>query len=93
MGNGSGAAKPQYVSTYLFSGTSSKPADLTISTIFNILTMADEEIATRAPESDTERKSTENAEQSVFPGDTRAQEGASMGVRWSVLEISRELSS
>jgi hypothetical protein len=49
--------------------------------------MADEEIATRAPESDVERKSTENAEQSVFPGDTRAQEGASMGVRWSAKQV------
>ena len=55
--------------------------------------MADEEIATRALESYVERKSTENAEQSVFPGDTRAQEGASMGVRWPALETSRELSS
>lgn len=35
--------------------------------------MADEEVATKAPESDA-------AEQSIFPGDTRAQEGASMGV-------------
>ena len=80
-------------STYLFSGASSKPADLTIPTILNILAMADEEIATRALESDVERKSTENTEQSIFPGDTRAQEGASMGVRWSALETSRELSS
>ena len=80
-------------STYLFSGASSKLTDLTIPTILNILTMADEEIATRVLESDVERKSTENAEQSVFPGDTRAQEGASMGVRWSSLGTSRELSS
>jgi hypothetical protein len=53
--------------------------------------MADNEIATRAPESDAQEKpaeqtteqkqETEQAEQSVFPGDTRAQEGPTMGVR------------
>ncbi len=36
--------------------------------------MADDGLATKAPESDA-------AEQSVFPGDTRAQDGASVGVR------------
>lgn len=36
--------------------------------------MADVEIATKAPEND-------GAEQSVFPGDTPAQEGVTMGVR------------
>ncbi|KAK5153035.1 hypothetical protein LTR04_006276, partial [Oleoguttula sp. CCFEE 6159] len=35
--------------------------------------MADEEVATKAPESDA-------AEDSVFPGDTKADQGASMGV-------------
>lgn len=35
--------------------------------------MAEPEVATKAPENDA-------AEQSVFPNDTRAQEGASMGV-------------
>lgn len=37
--------------------------------------MAEPELATKAPENDA-------AEQSFFPNDTRAQEGASMGV-WS----------
>ncbi|KAI8939063.1 hypothetical protein NX059_004902 [Plenodomus lindquistii] len=45
--------------------------------------MADSEIATRAPESDAQEAPAaapvEAAEQSVFPGDTRAQEGPSMG--------------
>lgn len=36
--------------------------------------MADAEVATKAPENDA-------AEQSVFPGDTPAQEGVTMGVR------------
>ena len=36
--------------------------------------MADEDVATKAPESDA-------AEQSVIPGDTPAQAGPSMGVR------------
>lgn len=35
--------------------------------------MAEPEIATKAPENDA-------AEQSLFPNDTRAQDGASMGV-------------
>lgn len=35
--------------------------------------MADEEVSTRAPESD--------AQDSIVPGDTKAQEGPSMGVR------------
>jgi hypothetical protein len=53
--------------------------------------MADNEIATRAPESDAQQdtpqpksqaevKAPEPAPESVFPGDTRAQEGPSMGV-------------
>jgi hypothetical protein len=48
--------------------------------------MADNDNATRAPESDAQEKPQEPAkpqdpaEQSVFPGDTRAQEGPSMGV-------------
>jgi hypothetical protein len=49
--------------------------------------MADNEIATRAPESDAQEKpaeqaaaQTEGAEQSVFPGDTPAQTGPTMGV-------------
>ena len=49
--------------------------------------MADNESATRAPESDAHEKSTEQtmkqtqeAEQSVFPGDTPAQTGPTMGV-------------
>jgi hypothetical protein len=45
--------------------------------------MADNENAARAPESDAQEKH-ENidpaVEQSVFPGDTRAQEGPTMGV-------------
>lgn len=40
--------------------------------------MADEEIATRAPESDL-------AEQSAIPGDTAVDQGASMGVRQQLL--------
>lgn len=36
--------------------------------------MADAEVATKAPENDA-------AEQSVFPADTPAQEGVTMGVR------------
>lgn len=36
--------------------------------------MADEEVATKAPESDA-------AQQSVIPGDTPAQEGPTLGVR------------
>jgi hypothetical protein len=53
--------------------------------------MADNDIATRAPESDAqqdtqqqtpqaEAKVPEPAPESVFPGDTRAQDGPSMGV-------------
>jgi len=46
--------------------------------------MADNDIATRAPESDAQEKPQEQAQEaaaeSVFPGDTRAQEGPSMGV-------------
>jgi hypothetical protein len=46
--------------------------------------MADNDIATRAPESDAQEKPQEQpqepAEESVFPGDTRAQDGPSMGV-------------
>ncbi|KAF1848394.1 alpha/beta-hydrolase [Cucurbitaria berberidis CBS 394.84] len=41
--------------------------------------MADNDVATRAPESDAQEKPQEPAEQSLFPGDTRAQEGPSMG--------------
>ena len=42
--------------------------------------MADNDIATRAPESDAQEKPEDPAVQSVFPGDTIAQEGPSMGV-------------
>jgi hypothetical protein len=48
--------------------------------------MADNDIATRAPESDAQETPQEQpqeakpAEESVFPGDSRAQEGPSMGV-------------
>ena len=48
--------------------------------------MGDNDIATRAPESDAQETPKEQpqepkpAEESVFPGDTRAQEGPSMGV-------------
>lgn len=42
--------------------------------------MADNENATRAPESDAQEKPAAPAEESVFPGDTIAQEGPSMGV-------------
>lgn len=49
--------------------------------------MADNDVATRAPESDAQERSTEQsagqteaAEQSVFPGDTPAQTGPTMGV-------------
>lgn len=42
--------------------------------------MADTDNATRAPESDAQAASTEPAEQSIFSGDTRAQQGPSMGV-------------
>jgi hypothetical protein len=43
--------------------------------------MADMDNATRAPESDAQEKPADPAvEQSVFLGDTRAQEGPSMGV-------------
>jgi hypothetical protein len=43
--------------------------------------MADTDNATRAPESDAQEKPADPAvEQSVFPGDSRAQEGPSMGV-------------
>ena len=38
--------------------------------------MADEEVATKAPESDA-------VEQSPIPGDSKAQEGPSMGVNMS----------
>ncbi|ORY11821.1 Alpha/Beta hydrolase protein [Clohesyomyces aquaticus] len=41
--------------------------------------MADNDVATRAPESDAQEASTAPAEQSVFPGDTPAQAGPSMG--------------
>lgn len=39
--------------------------------------MADEEVATKAPESDGNEKTNDN---SIIPGDTPAQQGASMGV-------------
>jgi len=49
--------------------------------------MADNEVATRAPESDAQETpseqpadKTEAAAQSVFPGDTPAQTGPTMGV-------------
>lgn len=43
--------------------------------------MADNDNATRAPESDAQERPADPAvEQSVFPGDTRAQEGPTMGV-------------
>jgi hypothetical protein len=44
--------------------------------------MADSDIATRAPESDAQEQpaAEPTVEQSVFPGDTRAQEGPTMGV-------------
>ncbi|KAF2268481.1 dienelactone hydrolase family protein-like protein [Lojkania enalia] len=41
--------------------------------------MADDEVATRAPESDAQETSAKQVEPSVFPGDSRAQEGPSMG--------------
>ncbi|KAF2661657.1 alpha/beta-hydrolase [Lophiostoma macrostomum CBS 122681] len=41
--------------------------------------MADDEVATKAPESDAQQAPTGPEAQSVFPGDTKAQEGASMG--------------
>lgn len=55
--------------------------------------MADSDIATRAPESDAQEAPVAvieesapgiAAEQSVFPGDTIAQEGPSMGVSYSL---------
>jgi hypothetical protein len=43
--------------------------------------MADNDLATRAPESDAQEKPADTAaEQSVFPGDTPAQAGPTMGV-------------
>lgn len=49
--------------------------------------MADNEMATRAPESDAQEKPQEPAKEaapeSVFPADTPAQTGPSMGVRWA----------
>ena len=48
--------------------------------------MADKDIATRAPESDAQEDTPAaqtDAERSVFPGDSRAQDGPSMGVRVS----------
>lgn len=44
------------------------------------ITMSDNDVATRAPESDAQEATAASAGQSVFPGDTRAQEGPSMGV-------------
>ncbi|PSN64519.1 alpha/beta-hydrolase [Corynespora cassiicola Philippines] len=41
--------------------------------------MADNDVATKAPESDAQENVAEAAEQSVFPGDTPAQSGPSMG--------------
>lgn len=49
--------------------------------------MADNDIATRAPESDAHEQAEAPAEQSVFPGDTRAQEGPSMGVSQKTLPL------
>jgi hypothetical protein len=44
-------------------------------------TMADDEVATKAPESDAQETSQKQEEtQSIIPGDTKAQEGPSMGV-------------
>lgn len=43
-------------------------------------TMADINMATRAPESDAQEKPAEQAGQSIFPGDTPAQTGPTMGV-------------
>lgn len=42
--------------------------------------MADPEVATKAPESDA----VEETKASLFPGDTPAQKGASLGVRGSL---------
>jgi hypothetical protein len=42
--------------------------------------MADPEVATKAPESDA----AEETKASLFPGDTPAQKGASLGVRGSL---------
>jgi hypothetical protein len=53
--------------------------------------MADNENATRAPESDAQERPADPAvEQSVFPGDTRAQEGPTMGVSEHLKIISLE---
>ena len=45
--------------------------------------MADPELATRAPENDAaeDAKKQEPAPESLFPGDTPAQTGASLGVK------------
>jgi hypothetical protein len=50
--------------------------------------MADKDIATRAPENDAQDDVAAvptAVEQSIFPGDSRAQDGPSMGVRASYL--------
>jgi hypothetical protein len=50
------------------------------------ISMADKDIATRAPENDAQDDVAAvptAVEQSVFPGDSRAQDGPSMGVRAS----------
>jgi hypothetical protein len=42
--------------------------------------MTDNEVATKAPESDVQETSTPAEAQSIIPGDTKAQDGPSMGV-------------
>ena len=44
--------------------------------------MAEEEIATKAPEND--------AQESLVPGDTPAQEGASMGVGYLAIAVDKK---
>jgi len=43
--------------------------------------MADDEVATRAPESDAQADTMKAEGNSAIPGDTRVDQGASMGVR------------
>lgn len=54
------------------------PAPLSVHSIFCFPTMADDQIATKAPEIDA-------AQESPFPGDSVAQEGPSMGVSLGIL--------
>lgn len=65
--------------SYVIGWPQSRP-DSAVHIFDSINNMADDEIATKAPESDAQESQKDGAGESVFPGDSRAQDGPSMGV-------------